>query len=220
MEKIVASNPEDTIENKSLSTKTQITMIKELLQKFSTQAVLSFADKAELLKAFNDATPEEQAEVATEVETAVEKTEEKTDEEKEELKKELSMLKTEKKFSETKQMFSTIHAFNQPEEEAQTEAAKVLKAFSNLADEDVALVQKFFSNYQAVIETLTGGQLSQSFSKKEEKEEETPVKGKGGKTKISEEKFAKLCKGYAKDKDMDINKAYEKLKGEYEITKE
>lgn len=219
MEKIVASNPEDTPNKNPLFIKKENAMnLKELLKKFSAQAVLSFADKAELLKAFNDAPAEEQAEVATEVEAVVEKKEEDT--EKEDLRKELSNLKAEKMFADTKLKFGAVHAFNQVEEEAKTEAEKVLKAYSKLDAEELEMVFKFHQNYQAVIETLTGHQFSTKATAKKEWEEEDKKMSKDGKKQVvSEEKFAKICNDYAKDKGVDFNKAYEALKGDYEIEK-
>ena len=225
MEKIHSDPSEEDIKNnknKPLSDKKLTMNLKELLQSYSAKTSLSFSEKALLIKTYNDAPADEQAEAAKEVEEAVEKTEEKTDEEKEALKVELSALKEAQKFSVTKEKFSKMMAFNQSEDEEKDDAEKVLKIFATLKDEDIDTVNKFFSKYEAVIDTLTQGQFSKSFSKKasdQEADKEEKMSADGKKKVVTEAEFTKLCKGYAKDKNVDFNKAYEALKDDYEIEK-
>jgi len=236
MDKIVASAPSETTNpNTILSVKSE-SMLKDLLKKFSDKKSLNFSEKLELTKAFSEATPEEQEEVKVEVEATLEKHEdtgtvelekkvedlekEKADLEKakEDLTKENEEIKQEKVYSETIAKFNGIHIFNQPEAEKKEEVQKVIKAFSKLAIDELEAVQKLFSDYQKTLDVLTDGQLSKSFSKGEEKKDEKMSKD-GKKKVISESAFNKLCNKYAKDKDVNFNKAYETLKDGYEIEK-
>jgi len=216
MDKIVASDPsEETKTNTILSTKNETVMLKDLLLKFSSKEALSFDEKVELTKTFSEATEDEKKELQAETEATLNKY---SDPEKEAMKEELAQAKAGKRFSEIVQKFSTIHAFNQEAEEEKVGAEKVLKAFSKLDDEEVEEVKKLFSNYQKVVDTLTNGQISQNFAKKEDKEEEK-MSTDWKKKVVSESAFNKICNDYAKDKNVDFNKAYEALKDGYEIEK-
>ena len=141
---------------------------KELLAKFSAQESLTFAEKNELIMSFNNATEEEKTENQATVEATLNKY---NDPEKAEMAKELAQLKEDQRFSEVTAKFSDIKAFNMEGEEKEL-AQNVLKSFARLTDEEIANIQKVFSSYQAVVDTLTDHQLSKSFAKKEGGEEE------------------------------------------------
>lgn len=169
---------------------------KELLAKFSAQESLSFSEKSDLIMAFNNATEEEQKETQATVEATLNKY---NDPEKAEMAKQLAEFKESQRFSEVSAKFSDIKAFNMEGEEKEV-AQNVLKSFAKLSDEEIANIQKVFSSYQAVVDTLTDHQLSKSFAKKEGGEEDKKEETKGGKKKISESAFTKLCEKHAKEK--------------------
>ena len=189
-------------------------MLKDLLKKFSSQESLTFAEKMELTKVFNEATEEEQKESAPEVEATLNKY---NDPEKADMLKELNDLRSEKKFSTTKESFAKIHAFNLPEDDKKAEATEILKIFSTLADENLTKVVAFFSGYQAVLDVLTNGQLGKSFATKEKEVETEAKKSKDGKEEVTESAYAKICSDYAEKEKMSVSDAHDKLKGKYTI---
>lgn len=226
MEKVVASDP-DTNNNQSFYFNNSFWVmenLKKLLAKCGWKK-LSFSEKKELLKAFNELSEDEQKEVEKEVETAVEKTDDPaptpdpkkeedpsktdpqahSDPEKVQMQKEIADLKKANKFSAVEKKFSTFDSVSNA-----SNKNELLEMFSTLDEKSETMIFNFLSDQQKIFKELTKWQISQV----------TVVDWKtmeNGKEVVTDKVFSEKVANYAKEKNVSTDQAFNDLKGQYTI---